>query len=175
MHLPALRGGAAGVRGLVPAPPANSGSNKYLNAAGNWTIPPDTTYSNFTAATSQAAGTAGLVPAPAAGYGSGRYLDATGNWTIPPDTTYSNFVPATSNSAGTAGLVPAPSAGSDAEMYLTANATWKVPTNYHQTSHTYSEGEIVHVSSFPSNYCLQCTTAGTTGSTRAAINTYLNS
>jgi len=88
---------------------------------------------------------------------------------------YVEFEPSTQYSAGAKGLVPGPAIGDDSEMFLTAACTWRIPSNYHQTSHTYALGEIVHVTSFPSNYCLQATTSGTTASTRAAINNYLNS
>ena len=47
----------------------------------------NTTYSNFSGATSSAAGSAGLVPAPAAG-ASTRYLRSDGTWQVPPNTTY---------------------------------------------------------------------------------------
>lgn len=87
---------------------------------------------------------------------------------------YSEFVPSTDYDAGVHGLVPPPAVGDDEEKYLTANCTWRIPTNYHQTSHTYQYGEIVHVSAFPSNYELQCIQAGTTAPTRAAIDNYLN-
>jgi len=87
---------------------------------------------------------------------------------------YTEFLPSTDYSAGLHGLVPPPAIGDDEEMYLTANCTWKIPSNYHKTSHTYAIGEIVHVSAFPSNYELQCVTAGTTATTRAAIDNYLN-
>ena len=38
-------GSAAGKAGLVPAPAAG-GATRYLNAAGEWTVPPDTKYSH---------------------------------------------------------------------------------------------------------------------------------
>ena len=55
----------------------------------------NTTYSNFSGATSSAAGSAGLVPAPAAG-ASTRYLRSDGTWQVPPNTTY-GVVNASSN------------------------------------------------------------------------------
>lgn len=58
--------GAAGKRGMVPAPAAGS-ANRYLRSDGSWQVPPDTKYSNMEGATSSAAGSSGLVPAPAAG------------------------------------------------------------------------------------------------------------
>lgn len=58
--------GAAGKRGMVPAPAAGS-ANRYLRSDGSWQVPPDTKYSNMEGATSSAAGAAGLVPAPAKG------------------------------------------------------------------------------------------------------------
>lgn len=58
--------GAAGKRGMVPAPAAGS-ANRYLRSDGSWQVPPDTKYSNMKGASSNAAGSSGLVPAPAAG------------------------------------------------------------------------------------------------------------
>ena len=93
----------AGSAGLVPAP-TTSDPDKFLKGDGTWGTPTDTTYSagtnvqisagnvisatdttysNFTGATSSVAGANGLVPAPAAGdqekvlHGDGTWKDAT--------------------------------------------------------------------------------------------------
>ena len=93
----------AGTNGLVPAP-TTSDPDKFLKGDGTWGTPTDTTYSagtnvqisagnvisatdttysNFTGATSSVAGTNGLVPAPAAGdqekvlHGDGTWKDTT--------------------------------------------------------------------------------------------------
>lgn len=93
----------AGSTGLVPAP-TTSDPDKFLKGDGTWGTPTDTTYSagtnvqisagnvisatdttysNFTGATSSVAGTNGLVPAPAAGdeskalHGDGTWKDTT--------------------------------------------------------------------------------------------------
>ena len=59
-----------------------------LNQADSETIAlTDTTYSEFTGATTTAAGTTGLVPAPTVGQ-STRYLCSTGEWSIPTGTIY---------------------------------------------------------------------------------------
>lgn len=107
----------------------------------------DTTYSNFTGATSSVAGAAGLVPAPTTS-DPDKYLKGDGSWGTPTDTTYtagtnvsisaqnvisatdttySNFTGATSSVAGAAGLVPAPSAGDEGKA-LHGDGTWKDTT-----------------------------------------------
>lgn len=107
----------------------------------------DTTYSNFTGATSSVAGTAGLVPAPTTA-DPDKYLKGDGSWGTPAgttytagtnvsidaqnvisatDTTYSNFTGATSSTAGSNGLVPAPAAGDEAKA-LHGDGTWKDTT-----------------------------------------------
>lgn len=89
----------AGSAGLVPAP-TTSDPDKFLKGDGTWGTPPnttytagsninidanneisatDTTYSNFTGATSSTAGANGLVPAPAAG-DEGKALHGDGTW-----------------------------------------------------------------------------------------------
>lgn len=56
-----------------------TGTTKYLREDGTWVVPPNTTYSAFTGATSSAAGKAGLVPAPASGK-TGLFLRSDGTW-----------------------------------------------------------------------------------------------
>ena len=51
-----------------------------MKADGTWDTPTNTTYSDFTGATSGAAGSAGLVPAPAVG-DEDKYLKGDGTWT----------------------------------------------------------------------------------------------
>ena len=107
----------------------------------------DTTYSNFTGATSSVAGAAGLVPAPTTA-DPDKYLKGDGSWGTPAgttytagtnvsidaqnvisatDTTYSNFTGATSSTAGSNGLVPAPAAGDEGKA-LHGDGTWKDTT-----------------------------------------------
>ena len=107
----------------------------------------DTTYSDFTGATSSVAGAAGLVPAPTTA-DQDKYLKGDGSWGTPTDTTYtagtnvsisaqnvisatdttySNFTGATSSTAGAAGLVPAPAAGDEGKA-LHGDGTWKDTT-----------------------------------------------
>lgn len=65
--------------GLVPASTTMGDDTKFLKGDGTWATPTDTTYSDFTGATSSAAGTAGLVPAPAAGDET-KFLAGDGTW-----------------------------------------------------------------------------------------------
>ena len=104
----------------------------------------DTTYSDFTGATSSVAGAHGLVPAPTTS-DPDKYLKGDGSWGTPTgttytagtnvsidaqnvisatDTTYSNFTGATSSVAGSNGLVPAPAAGDEGKA-LHGDGTWK--------------------------------------------------
>lgn len=83
-----VKSGADAAAGLVPAPSTTAGTTKYLREDGTWTTPPNTTYSNMTAATASAAGEAGLVPAPAAGKQT-SFLRGDGTWVVPTNTTYS--------------------------------------------------------------------------------------
>ena len=99
-------GHTAGTAGLVPAP-ATTDAGEYLKADGTWDTPPgvtytagtniqingtvisatDTTYSDFTGATSSVAGANGLVPAPTTS-DTDKYLKGDGTWAeIPAATT----------------------------------------------------------------------------------------
>ena len=91
-------GQTAGTAGLVPAP-ATTDVGEYLKADGTWDTPPgvtytagsniqingtvisatDTTYSDFTGATSSVAGAHGLVPAPTTS-DTDKYLKGDGTW-----------------------------------------------------------------------------------------------
>lgn len=91
-------GQTAGTAGLVPAP-ATTDVGEYLKADGTWDTPPgvtytagtniqingtvisatDTTYSDFTGATSSVAGAHGLVPAPTTS-DTNKYLKGDGTW-----------------------------------------------------------------------------------------------
>mgnify|MGYP003300417121 CR=1 FL=1 len=114
-----------------------------ITITGNTISATDTTYSNFTGATTQQAGTSGLVPAPTTS-DPDKFLKGDGTWGTPADTTYtagtnvqisaqnvisatdttySNFVGTDGQTAGTAGLVPAP-VTTDAGKYLKADGTW---------------------------------------------------
>lgn len=65
-----------------------AGSNITITNGGTVISATDTTYSNFTGATSQDAGTSGLVPAPAAG-DEGKFLQGNGTWaTVSTGTQY---------------------------------------------------------------------------------------
>ena len=54
-------------------------TSHFMRGDGTWATPPNTTYSNFKAATSSAAGGSGLVPAPAAGAQS-KFLRGDATW-----------------------------------------------------------------------------------------------
>ena len=110
---------------------------------------PNTTYSNFTAASASAAGVSGLVVAPPAG-AQVKFLRGDATWVSVPQgdiTAIATTAPitgaatsgtatigintmgaATANAAGTKGAVPASAAGDQAK-FLRADATWVVPTN----------------------------------------------
>lgn len=119
------------------------GSNLSIDSGTGVLSATDTTYSDFTGATTQQAGAAGLVPAPTTSDPE-KYLKGDGTWETPTDTTYSagtnvqisagnvisatdttysDFTGATSGAAGTHGLVPAPAAG-DQSKALKGDGTW---------------------------------------------------
>jgi len=145
---------AAGVSGLVVAPPAGA-QGKFLRGDATWVS--ETTYSNFTGADGTTAGTAGLVPAPAA-TDNGKFLKGDGTWASTPQgditeikTTapitgaatsgiatiaISNMGAATASAAGTKGAVPASAAG-DQLKFLRADATWVIPDDDNDNT-TYS-------------------------------------
>ena len=60
----------------------DSNTSHYMRGDGTWQTPPNTTYSDFKAATASAAGEHGLVPAPAAG-GNTYYLRGDKSWHSP--------------------------------------------------------------------------------------------
>ena len=93
-----------------------------ISISGDTISATDTTYSNFTGATTQQAGTSGLVPAPTTS-DPDKYLKGDGSWDTPTDTTYSNFTGTDGVDPGTSGLVPAP-ATTDAGKFLKADGTW---------------------------------------------------
>ena len=68
---------------IIVLPQLNAGSNITIDSSTNTISATDTTYSNFTGATSSVAGTNGLVPAPASGdqekvlHGDGTWKDTT--------------------------------------------------------------------------------------------------
>lgn len=118
------------------------GTNLSIDSGTGVLSATDTTYANFSGATTLVAGTSGLVPAPTTS-DPDKYLKGDGTWATPPgttytagtnititgttisatDTTYSNFTGTDGVSAGAAGLVPAP-ATTDAGKFLKANGTW---------------------------------------------------
>lgn len=90
----------------------NNDASQYLNGAGSFSKPPNTTYNAATT------GSEGLMPK-LSGTAT-QYLNGSGQWTTPPNTTYTKdqmistigvFTGATATTAGTVGLVPAPPAG----------------------------------------------------------------
>tara|TARA_R100000152_G_C6777679_1_gene207705 strand:- start:533 stop:1834 length:1302 start_codon:yes stop_codon:yes gene_type:complete len=86
-HTHTLSTSAAGLAAQLPAQDGTQ-TTKFLDGSNNWSVPPNTTYSNFTG-DSGSGGAAGLVPAPGSGDAeAGKYLDADGTFTTPPDTTY---------------------------------------------------------------------------------------
>lgn len=119
-----------------------AGSNITIATDGKTISATDTTYNDFSGATSSAAGTHGLVPAPASGETT-KFLKSDGTWGTPDgktytaganiqingtvisatDTTYNDFVGADGSTAGTHGLVPAPAA-SDNNKFLKGDGTW---------------------------------------------------
>ena len=102
-----VKSGSGAKAGLVPAPSTTAGTTKYLREDGTWVVPPNTTYSAMTAATSSAAGKAGLVPAPAAGK-QASFLRGDGTWAVPTDTKYTHPT--------TAGNKHIPAGGSSGQM-----------------------------------------------------------
>lgn len=121
-------GGTWTVESRNMAPKIVAGTNVSVSySSGSYTIgATDTTYSDFTGATSSVAGAAGLVPAPTTS-DPDKYLKGDGTWSTPPDTTYVDFVGADGTSAGTQGLVPAPAA-TDNTKFLKGDGTWDTVT-----------------------------------------------
>lgn len=74
-----------GIDNTVVQEKLTAGSNIQIN--GTTISATDTTYSDFSGATSSTAGTHGLVPAPAAG-DEGEFLKGDGTWATPPGKTY---------------------------------------------------------------------------------------
>lgn len=119
-----------------------AGSNIQIASDGKTISATDTTYNDFSGATSSAAGVHGLVPAPASGETT-KFLKSDGTWGTPDgktytaganiqingtvisatDTTYNTFTGADGSAAGTSGLVPAPSA-TDNTKFLKGDGTW---------------------------------------------------
>ena len=159
----------------------------------------DTTYSDFTGATSSVAGAHGLVPAPTTS-DPDKYLKGDGTWDTPPgatytagtnvqisaqnvisatDTTYSNFTGATSSVAGSNGLVPGPAAG-DQEKVLHGDGTWK-DTTAKLVEMSYGEANawakfIAAYNAGSIVYCRASSNAnpGTGSQTRKAFMAYVN-
>ena len=174
--------------GLVPAPDV-VGSNDFLAADGTWKTVAitDTTYNIFAAADEDSSieGYNGLVPAPDEADNT-KFLAADGTWLSPFDNNevYTTFTAATSLLAGEDGLVPGPAINTDGKYFLNAQGSWAVPPDVtsvqagymtpelyntlknivYSTNTQYSVGERVYSSDLPSNYVLECVTAGTTGS-----------
>ncbi len=137
---------ATGALGTVLTDP-NSDGNFVMTLTS-----PNTTYSNFTAASSSAAGASGLVVAPPAG-AQGKFLRGDATWVT--ETTYSNFTGANGTTAGTSGLVPAPAA-TDNVKFLKGDGTWAATP----------QGDITAIAT-----TLPITGAASSGTATIAINT----
>lgn len=74
--------GAAGAKGLVPAPAAGD-QGKFLQGDGTWATITAPTYADFTGATSSVAGAHGLVPAPTTS-DPDKFLKGDGTWSAIP-------------------------------------------------------------------------------------------
>lgn len=159
----------------------------------------DTTYSDFTGATSLQAGTAGLVPAPTTS-DPDKFLKGDGSWGTPTDTTYSAgtnvqisagnvisatdttysaFTGATSGTAGAAGLVPAPAAG-DQNKVLRGDGTWaNDSTELVEMAYGESSAWAKFIAAYQANkivYCRASSNANpaTGAQTRKAFMAYVN-
>ena len=159
----------------------------------------DTTYSDFTGATSSVAGAAGLVPAPTTA-DPDKYLKGDGSWGTPTgttytagtnvsidaqnvisatDTTYSNFTGATSSTAGAAGLVPAPAAGDEGKA-LHGDGTWKDTTaKLVEMSYGESNAWAKFIAAYNAGSIVYCRASsnsnpGTGSQTRKAFMAYVN-
>ena len=144
--------------GLAPQLPNESTTTKYLRQDGSWQVPPNTTYSNMTAATASAAGKAGLVPAPGAGK-QGQFLRGDGTWQTPTNTTYSagsglsmsgtTINHGASVTAGTAGTSSATSGRNTLAIpYVTYNNTGHVTA---AGTHTHTIANFAAASSTSAN------------------------
>lgn len=67
-------------------PKLDASTSHYMRGDGKWVTPPNTTYKQFTGATSSANGTSGLVPAPVKGAAS-KFLKSDGTWSDVPKST----------------------------------------------------------------------------------------
>jgi len=117
---------------------------------------PNTTYSNFTAATAQAAGASGLVVAPPAG-AQGKFLRGDATWVN--ETTYSTFTGADGTNAGTSGLVPAPAA-TDNIKFLKGDGSWATPPD-NQGVETFTNTNGTYISATENSTATGAVTMGT--------------
>ncbi len=127
--------------------------------AGNFVMTltsPNTTYSNFTAASSGAAGASGLVVAPPAG-AQGKFLRGDATWAA--ETTYSVFTGADGTNAGTSGLVPAPAA-TDNVKFLKGDGTWATPPD-NQGVETFTNTNGTYISATENSSATGDVTMGT--------------
>ena len=138
---------ATGALGTVLTDP-NSDGNFVMTLTS-----PNTTYSNFTAASSSGAGASGLVVAPPAG-AQGKFFKRRRKHGF-TETTYSNFTGANGTTAGTSGLVPAPAA-TDNVKFLKGDGTWAATP----------QGDITAIAT-----TLPITGAASSGTATIAINT----
>ena len=128
-------------------------------SAGNFVMTltsPNTTYSNFTAASSGAAGASGLVVAPPAG-AQGKFLRGDATWAA--ETTYSAFTGADGTNAGASGLVPAPAA-TDNVKFLKGDGTWATPPD-NQGVETFTNTNGTYISATENSSATGDVTIGT--------------
>ena len=125
--------------------PAGGSAGQILRWSANgtavWGNDNNTTYTDFTGATTSAAGSTGLVPAPALG-AANRYLRSDGTWQVPPDTNTIYTHPKSGVTAGTYKSVTV-----DANGHVTAGSNPTTLSGYGITdaaakSHTHNSADI---------------------------------
>ena len=182
---------ASGKSGLTPTVAAGNQA-KFLRGDATWAVPTNTTYSVFASGTCTVNGT--LIPSVAANTTT-KYLRSDGTWQVPPDnnTTYSAGTGISlsgtafglkSASTSEVGGITLGTSG-----FLRYDGTWATPTNttyavattsanglmpaadksimnshFHHVSTAVTVGTHKVVAGYPW-FILECTTAGTTGST----------
>lgn len=159
----------------------------------------DTTYSDFTGATSLAAGSAGLVPAPTTS-DPDKFLKGDGTWGTPTDTTYSAgtnvqisagnvisatdttysaFTGSTSSADGTSGLVPRPLIA-DKDKFLKGDGTWTdTPTKLVEMAYGESNAWAKFIAAYTAGSIVYCRASSNANpasgaQTRKAFMAYVN-
>lgn len=175
------------------------GSNLSIDSGTGVLSATDTTYSDFTGATTQQAGAAGLVPAPTTSDPE-KYLKGDGTWDTPTgttysagtniqisagnvisatDTTYSDFTGSTASADGTSGLVPQPLIA-DKDKFLKGDGTWSTtPTKLVEMSYGESNAWQKFIDAYDAGAIVYCRASSNanpaTGSqTRKAFMAYVN-